>query len=83
MHHVYGEREAGGTSFLYLSKVPFEQLGFPTHVDETPYPVFTREFLYAVPVVLTLVPPLLLALAKSREDAGSDESAALQAEGEG
>ncbi len=83
VHHVYGEREAGGTSFLYLSKVPFEQLGFPTHVDETPYPVFTREFLYAVPVVLTLVPPLLLALAKSREDAGSDESAALQAEGEG
>lgn len=28
--HVYGEYEAGGTSMLYLSPVPFEQLGFPT-----------------------------------------------------
>lgn len=27
--HVYGEREAGGTSMLYLSAVPFEQLNFP------------------------------------------------------
>jgi formate dehydrogenase iron-sulfur subunit len=26
--HVYGEREAGGTSWLYISGVPFEQLGF-------------------------------------------------------
>lgn len=25
---VYGEHEAGGTSWLYLSSVPFEQLGF-------------------------------------------------------
>lgn len=28
--HVYGEREAGGTGWLYLSRVPFEKLGFPT-----------------------------------------------------
>jgi formate dehydrogenase iron-sulfur subunit len=27
--HVYGEHEAGGTSVLYLSAVPFDQLGFP------------------------------------------------------
>jgi Fe-S-cluster-containing dehydrogenase component len=26
--HVYGEHEAGGTSWLYLSGVPFEQIGF-------------------------------------------------------
>lgn len=26
--HVYGEREAGGTSWLYLSGVPFEEIGF-------------------------------------------------------
>jgi Ni/Fe-hydrogenase subunit HybB-like protein/Fe-S-cluster-containing dehydrogenase component len=26
--HIYGEHEAGGTSWLYLSSVPFEQLGF-------------------------------------------------------
>ena len=28
--HIYGEHEAGGTSVIYLSKLPFEQLGFPT-----------------------------------------------------
>jgi len=28
--HLYGEKEAGGTSIMFLSSVPFEQLGFPT-----------------------------------------------------
>lgn len=28
VNHVYGEAEAGGTSWLYLSDVPFEQIGF-------------------------------------------------------
>lgn len=28
--HVYGLTEAGGTGWLYLAAVPFEQLGFPT-----------------------------------------------------
>ena len=27
--HIYGEKEAGGTSVLYLSSVPFDKLGFP------------------------------------------------------
>jgi len=27
--HVYGENEVGGTSMLYLSPVPFAELGFP------------------------------------------------------
>jgi Fe-S-cluster-containing dehydrogenase component len=26
--HLYGEREVGGTSWMYLSSVPFEKLGF-------------------------------------------------------
>ncbi|MEJ2109095.1 MAG: 4Fe-4S dicluster domain-containing protein [Acidobacteriota bacterium] len=30
VNHVYGEKEAGGTSELYLSPVPFSSLGFPT-----------------------------------------------------
>ncbi|UCF20628.1 MAG: 4Fe-4S dicluster domain-containing protein [Gemmatimonadota bacterium] len=65
VHHIYGEHEAGGTSFLYLASVPFEQLGFPTNLDSTPYPEYTKEFLYAVPLVLTLLPPLLLAINKA------------------
>jgi hypothetical protein len=30
VNHVYGEKDGGGTSVLYLSKVPFEKLGLPT-----------------------------------------------------
>lgn len=28
VEHIYGEHEVGGTSWLYLSSVPFEQIGF-------------------------------------------------------
>ena len=62
VHQIYGEQEAGGTSVLYLAAVPFDQLGFRTNLSTTSYPTLTREFLYAVPVVLTLVPPLLVGL---------------------
>jgi formate dehydrogenase iron-sulfur subunit len=27
--HIYGKEELGGTSWLYLSPVPFQELGFP------------------------------------------------------
>lgn len=33
--HVYGEHEAGGTNVLYLSGVPFSQLGLPELGDQT------------------------------------------------
>jgi formate dehydrogenase iron-sulfur subunit len=46
--HVYGEKELGGTSVLYLSAVPFEKLGFPKY-GEKPFPVFTKSALGAVP----------------------------------
>lgn len=46
--HVYGEKELGGTSVVYLSAVPFEKLGFPTF-GEKPFPKFTAAALGAVP----------------------------------
>ena len=46
--HVYGEKELGGTTVLYLSKVPFDKLGFPTY-GEKPFPAFTKTALGAVP----------------------------------
>ena len=33
VNHIYGENEAGGTAWLYLSDTPFENLGFKTDVD--------------------------------------------------
>jgi hypothetical protein len=62
VHHIYGEHEAGGTGYIYLANVPFDQLGFRTDLGRTPYPEYTREFLYAVPAVLFGVPAFLLAL---------------------
>jgi len=64
VHHVYGEREAGGTSWLYLSAVPFERIGFRTDVSDESYPGMNKEFLYAVPQVDILVPLLLLGLSR-------------------
>jgi Ni/Fe-hydrogenase subunit HybB-like protein/Fe-S-cluster-containing dehydrogenase component len=34
--HIYGEHEVGGTSWLYLSSVPFEQIGFLKLPSEVP-----------------------------------------------
>jgi Fe-S-cluster-containing dehydrogenase component len=61
-HHIYGEHEAGGTSWLYISDLGPEQLGLKTGLSSTPYPDLTKSALSAVPVVLTLWPPLLMAL---------------------
>ncbi len=36
VEHIYGEHEVGGTTMLYLSSVPFEQLGFPTLPEVAP-----------------------------------------------
>jgi Fe-S-cluster-containing dehydrogenase component len=68
--HIYGEREAGGTCWLYLSSVPFDQVGFKTNVGNTPYPELTKGFLSAVPLVLVLWPALLMgayAFTRNRE----------------
>ena len=64
--HIYGEHEVGGTSLLYLASVPFEQLGFRTDLGTTPVPQYTKEFLYGVPIVLTVVPMVGSALEVQR-----------------
>lgn len=72
VRHIYGEHEAGGTSWLYLSAVPFDRIGFRTDLAAEGYPNFAREFLYAVPQVDVLAPVFLLALA--RASASPEES---------
>ncbi|MEW6749627.1 MAG: 4Fe-4S dicluster domain-containing protein [Candidatus Latescibacterota bacterium] len=62
VHHIYGEREAGGTGWLYLAAAPFGELGFSTAIESTPYPELTTGFLYSVPVVLILWPAFMLGL---------------------
>jgi ferredoxin len=62
VHHIYGENEVGGTNMLYLAGVPFEQLGFRTDLGTTPYPEYTKTFLYSVPLALLLAPAFMLGL---------------------
>ena len=57
--HIYGEKEAGGTDWLYISNVPFERIGFPDNIGTTAYPEYTKEFLSQVPLVLVAWPALL------------------------
>ena len=75
VHKIYGESEVGGTGWLYLSAVPFEQIGFRMDLGTTPYPEFTTDFLYAVPVVLFGLPAFLMGLnllARTNEETDSE-----------
>jgi formate dehydrogenase iron-sulfur subunit len=56
--HIYGEKEAGGTSVLYVSNVPFEKLGFPD-VGNKSYPGFSKPALTAVPPAVMAVGAML------------------------
>ena len=56
--HIYGEREVGGTSWLYISGVPFEQLGFPSNLPKKPLLELTEGYLSAVPVIFTTFPAI-------------------------
>lgn len=70
VNHIYGEQEVGGTSWIYLSAVPFEQIGFKTDLGTVAYPEYSTGFLYAVPIVLILWPAFLMGLSylTRRED---------------
>ena len=77
INHIYGETEAGGTDWLYISGVPFADLNLPTNVGTTAYPELTKDFLTAVPVVLVAWPALfggIYAWMKHREKADEPES---------
>ncbi len=66
--HIYGEKEAGGCGWLYLSPVSFEQIGFNTKIDTKPYPDLTKGFLYSVPFIFVLWPALMLGMSKANEE---------------
>ena len=47
--HVYGLTEAGGTSVLYLSNVPFQDLGLPMNLPGEPIPELSWKVLSQIP----------------------------------
>jgi len=57
--YIYGENEMGGTSWLYLSALPFKDVGMREDLGVTPAPKLTAGALSAVPMVVGLWPVLL------------------------
>jgi hypothetical protein len=81
--HIYGEHEVGGTDWLYISGIPFEDLDFPSDLGTTPYPQLTRDFLSAVPLVLVVWPALfggIYLFSKRREELAAGSEATNQDE---
>jgi len=60
--HIYGEEEAGGTSWMYISDRPLDELGFKGGVPTVAYSSLAQPALAAVPFIITLWPPLLMGL---------------------
>lgn len=71
--HIYGERDAGGTGWLYLSPVPFEELGMNTQLQQSSYPALTKGFLYSVPTIFVMLPTLLLGIHQASKNNNHNE----------
>ena len=76
--HIYGEHEMGGTSWLHLSDVPFNEIGMREDLGTTPAPKLTAGALAYVPMVVGLWPVLLggiYAINKRKEKIDEQEKA--------
>jgi len=60
VNHVYGENEVGGTSWMYLSAVPFNMIGFRTDLGTAPIPTMGKPFLSLVAPVFIVIPALAM-----------------------
>jgi formate dehydrogenase iron-sulfur subunit len=54
VNHIYGEHEAGGSSVMMLSSIPFEQFGLPTTLGAKPLPYLTADIIQHIPQVATV-----------------------------
>ncbi len=74
--HIYGEKEMGGTNWLYLSGVEFEKMGMREDLGTTSAPELTHGALSIVPMVVGLWPVLLTgvyAINKRKEKINREE----------
>jgi len=60
--NIYGENEAGGTGFMYLTPTSISELGFNASIQKSSYPELSKGFLFSVPTVFVLLPPILLGI---------------------
>jgi formate dehydrogenase iron-sulfur subunit len=72
VNHLYGENELGGTSWMYLSPVNFDEVGFDPNPGNEPIINNVKDFLGTVPMVLAIWPAMFTGfhlLAKKKEHA--------------
>ncbi len=50
--HIYGEKEAGGTSTLYLLPLNAKDVGLPENLGEEPFPHLTWQVMRKIPYVI-------------------------------
>lgn len=83
VNHIYGEKEVGGTSKLYLSPVPFEKIGFPLLGPE-PIPRYADVAMLAVPPTIIGVSAVLAGVywaIRRREKLSSTEQSEVMSQG--
>jgi Fe-S-cluster-containing dehydrogenase component len=76
-NHIYGEKEAGGTNWLYISGAPFGEVGLDESILDRPYAELTSGALGAVPMVIGIWPVLLggaYMISRRRERAAREET---------
>ena len=82
IEHVYGEREAGGTAWMYISDVPFETFDFRMDVPNRPLPEYSHDFLKYTPHVVVTWGGLLTLLyhyTKRRKQVNQEDKENIQA----
>lgn len=81
---IYGEREVGGTSVLYISHVPFGAIGLPENLPLEPLPNYTQRALSQIPPLVgttSLILAGLWWLTNRKHEVARKESAESKAEG--
>ncbi len=74
VNHLYGENELGGTSWMYLSSVPFEEVGFDPNPGNEPIISHVKDFLSTVPMVLAIWPAMFTGFhLLAKKQAGHDD----------
>lgn len=73
VQHIFGKDEAGGTSWIYISAVPFAELGFETKLPSRALPSFTWASLSTIPGKATALLAGLAAIAYFRNRGNSQE----------
>jgi formate dehydrogenase iron-sulfur subunit len=55
VQHIYGEKEAGGTAWMYISSIPFDELNFRKNVPQMVLPDLTWGYISKVPALFGVV----------------------------